>query len=275
MLILIIIFMNITNNEKILTVDLDKEQRELHIKQNNYILDHNLELLDATKQQTILLGNTISFATTNIRGIGFKDNLKSKQIYDTFKYYKIDFVGLTETLHNNKVSFRHKNDEFYELYWTNATEKCTGVGLLVNKSWAKYIQQINNKQDRYLTVDLFFSSKIKLRIIVLYASSNIQQLDEIKDFNKDILNILDNSKKEKFSVLIMGDFNADPDKLNDLLLDNKIPSIKYQLINTLKHRNFYESFRQCHTDDQRNFTWSNSLYKSRIDLIYYDNNFFT
>ena len=41
--------MNITNNEKILTVDLDKEQRELHIKQNNYILDHNLELLEATK----------------------------------------------------------------------------------------------------------------------------------------------------------------------------------------------------------------------------------
>jgi len=241
--------MNNTNNKQLLTVDLNKKQRELYIKQNNYILDHNLELLEATKQQTILLGNTITFATTNIRGIGFKDNLKSRQIYDTFKYYKIDFVGLTETLHNNKVSFRHKNDEFYESYWTNATEKCTGVGLLVNKYWAKYIQRINNKWDRYLTVDLFLSGKVKLKVIVIYAPSNIQHLEEIKEFNKDILNILDCSKKEKFSVLIMGDFNADPDKLNDLLLDNKNPSIKYQLISSLKNRNFHKSFRQCHTDD--------------------------
>ena len=73
----------------------------------------------------------------------------------------------------------------------------------------------------------------------------------------------------------MGDFNADPDKLNDLLLNNKTPSIKYQLITKLKNKNFYETYRQCHKENQRNFTWSNSLYKSRIDLIYYDNNFFT
>ena len=246
--------MNNTTEITSLKVDLTKEQRELRIQQNNFILDHNLEHLEESKQQTILLGNTISFATTNIRGIGFKDNIKSKQIYDTFKYYKIDFVGLTETLHNNKVSFRHKNDDFYESFWTNATDKCIGVGLLVNKYWAKYIQRINNKEDRYITVDLFLSGKVKFRVIVVYAPSNIQHLEEIKSFNNDILKILDESKKEKFSILIMGDFNADPDKLNDLLLDNKTPSIKYQLIIKLKNQNFYETYRQCHKENQRNFT---------------------
>ena len=72
----------------------------------------------------------------------------------------------------------------------------------------------------------------------------------------------------------MEDFNADPDKLDYLLLDNKTPNLKYDLIRKIKTIDFYETFRHCHKQDQRNFTQNNNLYKSHIDLIYYNKKFF-
>src|SRR3989337_4157764 len=88
---------------------------------------------------TIISGNTFTIATHNVQSL--KDPTKSKQILDDFKDKNIDIIGLTETRHNLSTYFTLKDDSTYQSFWSMLYIRNSGMGILIKKCWAKYIQK--------------------------------------------------------------------------------------------------------------------------------------
>src|SRR5215216_1416120 len=97
-------------------------------------IDNNIEHLPNTDILDIITGDVFSFATHNVRGMN--DDIKCKQIIDTFRIKKTDFISLTETNHKSSMFFKYKNDPNFVSFWSKPDPNdspAAGVGLLINK----------------------------------------------------------------------------------------------------------------------------------------------
>ena len=77
---------------------------------------------------------------------------------------------------------------------------------------------------RYLYVDLFLKGHFKIRIISLYIHANCNDKTSAHHrrlLQKEILHLLDDSAKQYFNIIIMGDFNVDLDLYQQKLKTNK------------------------------------------------------
>src|SRR5437763_2818353 len=68
------------------------------------------------------------------------------------------------------------------------------------------------------------------------------------DIDQYIYKNLHQAQQNNFKVIIMGDFNVDPDKLDHLILLNKKIHWKYKLIQHLRGLNFVDSYATFHDD---------------------------
>ena len=87
--------------------------------------------------------------------------------------------------------------------------------------------------------------------------------------DKYIINNLIQAERDGFKIIIMGDFNVDPDQFHASLLNNRKPHWKFNLIRKLEELRFIDCYSLFHEDIRP--TWispNNRSSSSRIDLIW-------
>ena len=112
----------------------------------------------------------------------------------------------------------------------------------MHNSTAKYIQLVKGYKGRVIFANIYLRGNIKLRIIQVYIQAHTLDKESRLDIDQYIYNNLHQAQQNNFKVIIMGDFNVDPDKLDHLILLNKKISWKYKLIQHLRGLNFVPLF---------------------------------
>src|SRR6266498_5491755 len=160
--------------------------------------------------------NTFNIATNNVSGLN--EPVKQQQIMNYINEFKIDFFGLSETKLTTKTAkLLWKYDPTYTSWWNCNVDSpwSASVGLIVKKEYAKYVQEVNGYKGRVIYMKLYMQGRFKLMIIQVYIHANDQDKKDKLDVYRFIDDLLKSAKKDQFKVIIMGDFNADPIKLDN------------------------------------------------------------
>src|SRR6266511_879683 len=159
--------------------------------------------------------NTFNIATNNVSGLN--EPVKQQQIMNYINEFKIDFFGLSETKLTTKTAeLLWKCDPTYTSWWNCNVDSpwSAGVGLVVNNTYAKYVQEVNGYKGRVIYMKMYMQGRFKLMIIQVYIHTN----DQDKKYKSDVYRIRDDllktAKKDQFKLIMIGDCNADPTKLD-------------------------------------------------------------
>src|SRR5688572_20411680 len=97
------------------------------------------------------ISSNLSFATHNVNSL--QCVVKNSAINDTFIDFNTDFIGLTETRHKSEQFYRYSHDPNFCAYWSSRINIHAGVGILVKRNWAIYIQRTFLDNDRFIYID--------------------------------------------------------------------------------------------------------------------------
>ena len=114
--------------------------------------------------------------------------------------------------------------------WSNNFNKFTGVSILIKKKWSNYIHKTYLLNKRYLYVDLYLKGHVKMRVIVVYLYANMSEQKQRILLQQELINLINESVKSNFHIVIMGDFNTNLDRYYELCGNGKKINWKYQLI---------------------------------------------
>ena len=120
------------------------------------------------------LPNTWRICTLNVRGLNSPS--KANNTLQFFNQHQIDFLCLTETkLKNHTAKFLFpKSKQYHHLFTTNDQQPFgSGVSILINHEWAKHIQKVNYINGRLIHINLAFSGKTKIHILVSYFPASL------------------------------------------------------------------------------------------------------
>ncbi|CAB4389288.1 unnamed protein product [Rhizophagus irregularis] len=224
------------------------------------------------KQKQIKTDKNIKkLAVYNVQGLGKKD--KYSLLVDALKENKLDILGLCETkLKSEAAKFRFIGLDNYISYSAcNENSSKEGVTLLIKKSLAYHVTNIERIEGVAIKVDLVFKNKVKnFRCILIYRPmeklENVVKVQEIQDK----LTKWNDCDYDKWDLVVMGDLNEHY-KVEEFL-DKGLDSVKgkkCKIINWLLKNNFIDSeyiINSFNVDS--NFTWKSGNNCSRIDYIW-------
>ena len=212
-------------------------------------------------------GPSFAIATHNVRGLN--SVTKQSQLLAHMLDNDISIMGISETkLKSQATPLIFKGNTDVTAWWccNDTSPSSTGVGLVLHHSIAQYVQSVKSYKGRVIHVDLYLRGNTKLRIIQVYIQAHITDKVARYDIDKYIQQMIDQAQDKHFKVIVMGDFNSDPDVLENLLDNGSKVHWRYRLITNLKHRGFLDSFRCFH--EVGGSTWSDKhSSKARIDQI--------
>jgi hypothetical protein len=147
----------------------------------------------------------IIIASHNIRGITRITD--QELVLEEIKQRNIGIMGLCETkLTENNQNFAFKNSEHYQSFSSAGQSKPYGSGvlLLVRKDIGKYIESVERIPGYMIAVNLL-SRRRKTFICQIYLPCQKKESNLVQE---EIRKTLNKKKKDKFAIIIMGDFNA-------------------------------------------------------------------
>ncbi len=219
--------------------------------------------------------NTISVASINVRGIN--NSTKFESILEDLINKPLSIIGIQETKISEiaattrfkELTKRFSAAALYKSYWDfDNNDRAAGVGLIIAEYISKYVQRIHRHEGRFIAIDLFLPGK-KLKIINIYAHQQTNYKTKGKELIKFIKNHIIAAEKEHFQIIIMGDFNADPDKYHQHLeLGQEVPKL-YELVEFLTEHNYIDQSPKDIQGKSYATYYASNLPKSRIDLIWY------
>src|SRR3954447_8122251 len=200
------------------------------------------------------------------------ETVKQNQIMTFIETHKINIMELSETkLSSRAAEFINKNSNSY-ISWWNCDDKNkdgTGVSIVINKHTSKFVQKVSGEKDykgRLLYVDLYMKGHSKLRVIQTYIHANNIEKQQTLILYEKILKIIDQAQQNDFKIIIMGDFNINLIKFEQITRrDGTIPW-KFSFISKLYNRNFLNTFSQFH--DQLKPTWHSGQRSGCLDHIW-------
>ncbi|PKY33379.1 hypothetical protein RhiirB3_394748 [Rhizophagus irregularis] len=215
--------------------------------------------------------NIKKLAVYNVQGLGKED--KYGLLVDALKENKWDILGLCETkLKSEAAKFRFIGLDNYISYSAcNENSSKEEVTLLIKKSLAYHVTNIERIEGVAIKVDLVFKNKVKnFRCILIYRSieklENVVKVQEIQDK----LTKWNDCDYDKWDLVVMGDLNEHY-KVEEFLDKglNSVKGKKCKIINWLLKNNFIDSeyiINSFNVDS--NFTWKSGNNCSRIDYIW-------
>ncbi|CAB4387785.1 unnamed protein product [Rhizophagus irregularis] len=215
--------------------------------------------------------NIKKLAVYNVQGLGKED--KYGLLVDALKENKWDILGLCETkLKSEAAKFRFIGLDNYISYSAcNENSSKEGVTLLIKKSLAYHVTNIERIEGVAIKVDLVFKNKVKnFRCILIYRPieklENVVKVQEIQDK----LTKWNDCDYDKWDLVVMGDLNEHY-KVEEFLDKglNSVKGKKCKIINWLLKNNFIDSeyiINSFNVDS--NFTWKSGNNCSRIDYIW-------
>ena len=181
---------------------------------NNQNLSNNF-----TNTNTInIQGPHFAIATYNVRGLS--TITKQSQLIAHMLDNEISILSISETkLRSQATSSIFKGNTEVSSWWgcNDTSPLSSGVGLILHHSVAKYVQSVKDYKGRVIHADLYLRGNTKLRIVQVYIQAHITDKASRRDIDNYIFKIIDQAQEKQFKIIIMGDFNSDPDVLEDLL----------------------------------------------------------
>src|SRR5436190_1632928 len=200
----------------------------------------------------------LNIVTQNIRGLTNK--AKQDQIIHFMELNKIHIMGLAETKANTRTlnfNFKEHNDKYFT-YFHNKNEHSmgAGIGLIIDKNISKFITKKGSFMGRIIFIDLELKGKNRVRIIqvYIYAKFDNNNKVEINNVYKQINNLIDEAQKKQTKIILMGDFNANPEKYKKDYNRNGQYHWKFNLLHDIETKNLLDM-----VDLHQNITDSNSF----------------
>ena len=213
------------------------------------------------------IDNSFSIATNNVCGLC--ETVKQNLLMNFILEHKFDIVGLCETkLKKRTAELLYKNDTNFMFWWScdDANQASTGVGLLVKKQYAQYIQQVDGYKGRVIYAKFYMKGRFKLMIINVYIQAHDLQPAEKADCYKFILSLLDSAAKEQCKVILLGDFNVDLKNYYSRVNSAHRLLKKFNLVKSLISRRFKDASSVFHSAPLD--TWIRGVNRSRLDYIW-------
>src|SRR3984957_18104309 len=235
------------------------------------MIDNNMNIdTDQEIDQSNIKDSYFNIATNNVSGIS--EPVKQEQIMNLIVEKSIDVFGLSETkLKTRTAKLLYRNDLSYTSWWgcDNDHLDATGVGLIIYNNISKYVQKVKHYKGRVIHAILFLKGKIKLCIMQVYIQAHDLDKKEKIACYKYIIDNINQCRKEKIEIIIMGDFNVDLEILVDLECSN-VRSIhwKYTLVQKLKNNHFVDVDARSEDNNLPQFTWTNGRETRRLDQIW-------
>ena len=209
---------------------------------------------------------TISFATHNVQSLHC--DIKNELIHDTFFDFDTDFVGLTETRHKSDQFYKNRNNPNFISFWSTHINTYAGVGILIKRSWAIFVQRTFLDNDRFIYIDLFLAGNIKLRVFSIYLQASVDSAskkDRLK-LHKTILGHIKEGIQSDFKIVLLGDFNADLDSYWSYIDEGRNLPWRFDFYSKIFAMDFLDLYGVCHDTPQPTFLSKNS--RTRIDSIF-------
>jgi len=240
---------------------------------NNKYSEQLITQKKTNKTQKTYKKGILNIGTHNIRGLNNEG--KQKEFRTFYKEQLVDIIGLTETKlnrQNNRICINNINS--YSSWWKAQQDhyQGLGVGIMVKKELAKHVTKVFKSKGRIIAVDMLFRGKQKLKIVNVYIESkDADQIGRLETLSI-IENLIKEGKKTNSTIIIMRDFNADPEKwLRKKNTKNKVTKTKYKILELLNKYNFVDTQRITNIDPL-DHTWDNRYTKRRLDQIWITNN---
>jgi ribonuclease HI len=262
------------------TILLDKEKQPTHMLSTS-INPHQSESRDQeviseadSEQNTFSTPrdreptSRIIIASHNIRGITriTDQTIILEEIYQR----NFGILGLSETkLTISNQNFAFKDNDHYQCFSSAGQAKPYGSGvlLLIRKDIGKYIESVEKIPGFMVAVNLL-SRRRKTFICQIYLPCHKKESLQIQEELKKILGI---KRKEKYSIILMGDFNAVVNPKRDRSIrdhqftpneEPEIPLFDYLLDNS------FLDIQEIWEEENTSYTWRNNTSSSRIDYIW-------
>ena len=251
------------------TLHPDQNDQRLYNNINNNISSSNLNSNRPIDPTFSFNSPALKIATNNVCGISLIT--KQEQLLTLIDDLKLDILGVSETkLKTKQTHSLLKSSNEYQSWWNcdDTSPHSSGVGLIMHSSIAKYVQLVRGYKGRVIYANLYLRGRFKLRIIQVYVHANRADKIARLDCDKYIIQTIQQAHIQQFKVVIMGDFNADPDILNELIAEGKKFHWKYKLLAQLQQLNLIDTYRIFHNAEGS--TWSDKYRSSRIDQIWID-----
>ena len=148
----------------------------------------------------------MNVATFNVRGLELKDNVKLDNLIKDCRQYKVDLLAIQETKNSNSLIDFTTDKHRIILYDTSKTY--LGLGFVIAPSLVDHIERQWKIDDRIsiITFKKILHSKFAA-FINIHSPHSGRPTQEIEEFY-EILNKTISDLSKKYSVFILGDFNA-------------------------------------------------------------------
>ncbi|CAB4406685.1 unnamed protein product [Rhizophagus irregularis] len=213
------------------------------------------------------INNKFKITTINVSGLN--TTLKQEQILNYMKINKISCLIVTETkLQTASAKMIYKNNKDITTWWSCDDDNhfSTGVRILMNNDYAKYVIKKDIIEGRALKLTLLLKGKIRFTIIAIYNFLNNSYKDDILEFYQKLEEIVIAEKKLQAKIVCVGDFNASYDIAMAQQKANRKIFWKDRIFQIFK-KNVMVDINLIYHDKPLN-TWNRSDKKSRIDYIW-------
>src|SRR5688572_1557454 len=215
----------------------------------------------------------LKIGTHNVQS--FHNKVKQQQIINTIDNLKIDIFGLSETNLTEK-HIKHVTrslDKSYDYFFSAGDRKLgSGVGIIINKSISQHVFNSWGFKGRFIYLDLQMKNKIKLRVFQIYLQTSNYDIQERMVAQKELIKHVQTALNDNFRIIVMGDFNVNPDKPKN---ETKYKR-QFKIIQDLKNLQFFDLFDTIYDINEHSphNTWFNHAgsLESRIDMIWCSNN---
>ena len=186
-------------------------------------------------------------------------------------HHHIQLCGLSEThLQSSQAKHRLNNDSKYTAFFSSSSnfvkDKNSGVGIILTKHYARYVQSYKGYEGRALHVDMYMRGHTKLRVIQLYshASQINDNRKKIEELHAYVLKIIKEAQQKRFMIILMGDFNINYANFMELYnRRHNVSNWRYRFLNDLKNLQLFDVMTLCHDITHRNPM--NTRISNRVD----------
>ena len=237
----------------------------------------------SNKQQIDFKNNTFKLGMHNIRGIN--KTVDQNNLLQEIKDEKIDILGLSETKLTQEVAdFTFKNQDNYKVFHScnNDQPYGSGVSILVHKKLERNIYRVERIEGYVLTINFLFKGKKRLCLIQVYLPNDQKRSKEVQ---KQIKKHIREGKLNDANIVVMGDFNATNNPLEDRASSSRTPEKQkiqkgwqpeislfpfLEDIGLIDIHKYWEEITSPYK--QISHTWKNKRSSSRIDYIWISQN---
>src|SRR3989337_750696 len=240
---------------------------------NTYKDDTNDSHLYKYTYSLIQNENILKIGTHNVQL--FHNKVKQQQILNTIDNLKIDIFGLSETnlIEKHIKHVARSLDKSYDYFFSAGERRLgSGVGIIINKSISQHIFNSFGYKGRFIYLDLQMKNKTKLRVFQIYLQTSNYDIQERMVAQKELIKHVQSALNDNYRIIVMGDFNVNPDKPKN---ETKYKR-QFRIIQDLKNLQFFDLFDTIYDINERSphNTWFNHAgsLASRIDMIWCSNN---